>query len=195
MLNRLVNLVRGGGKETSSRGGFLISFGDIPVPIRHPDILQLIPIANTRFNLEWAREAGIEPLSFQEIINQLGGDKLPHMVLFDTPPHNIGNHWRVINAQPDHVTLQLCNEFGNQDYSEIPLIDVPTDKPFFTGVSLHTYSYNNRLYGLEPVTRWVQQSLQSSDTYPEGLRSVQDDIYWSSPTKTLTLGGSRPMNT
>lgn len=112
------------------------------------DIHLRIPIASTRLNLEFAKEAGIKPLSCEEIRAQLTDDQIARSVLFDTPPQSgqAGNHWRIIGEDNENANtiLQLCGEFGNYDITGVSRVTLPVKTPMFTGVSIQEFKDVNK---------------------------------------------------
>lgn len=96
-------------------------------------------------NLRSAKEKGIVPLTFRDIITseKLKDTKVGLMVLFDNPFNfgaGLSNHWRVANndVENEQVTLEFCNPLGSGEFPIEPFT-IGYDVPFFTGVSVVDY--------------------------------------------------------
>jgi hypothetical protein len=135
-------------------------------------------LARNDWNLEDARKHGFQPLSHRRIQEQLG-EKITRAVLFDTPPSEVevGNHFRALRVdhQAETVTLQPCGIFGNYDLPALPL-EVPEDRPTFTGVSIQDYRINGQPTTLAQATQAVADA---GGDYPEALEHQGEEILWS----------------
>ena len=85
-------------------------------------------------DFETAEKSGIYPTTLRSIIEQMGEEQLPYLVLLDTATRTGGvNHWRVIELMPeiDLATIRFCHIFGWGDFERIDDITISYDQVFF----------------------------------------------------------------
>jgi hypothetical protein len=165
-------------------------------PRVYRDIMRMLPIGDTEFNLSLAKENGIKPLSLREIFGQAGPEVLRNAVLFDTSPGGLGgNHWRIleIDREKDSATLQLCGTFGNHDYDLVPPVHVPLDTSMFTGISIQKLELGGLPASLREATKAVEEVRRQGLDYPESLKYIGETILWSNSKGELVTADKHPV--
>lgn len=155
----------------------------IPVTfLRRPDEC---PFTLFPGNLEAARKNGIKPVSLTDIIEKLEEERASEyrVVFFDLPAgYTIpGNDFRLggINQEKRTATLILCGPGGTYDYSStVKPIEVPLDKPFFTGFTFFDYRLNGLGISLSEAVKLVGGE-KSMASWPGGLTVKSARVYWA----------------
>ena len=88
---------------------------------------------------------GIQLLNLSDVLSHKDlGDKVDNLVLFDTYDVVVlpGNHWRILEIDKERgvAKLQFCGTFGFDDLESIEPFELPMDTPFFTGVTVNTFT-------------------------------------------------------
>jgi hypothetical protein len=167
-------------------------------PIDIPEhVYQMHLWQNVEENIRLATEAGIKPLSIDDIIRQFSIDTLSRQaVLFDTPPVPgfAGNHWRLIGVEQPTVHLQMCGIFGNYIQEGIPVLTFRRDAVLFTGLSIQRYSIENKSQSLEHVLyRREQEKLKGKATMPSDITYEGETIYFADVKGKLTPIDQHPL--
>ena len=138
-------------------------------------------------DLQSAERSGYYPTSLSSIIDQLGVENVPNMVLFDSGSYwgvGGGNHWRVTKLLQDEneAKLRFTSIYGVIDFENVDEFTLPLDKVFFTGASIQEWTVDGNKSTLEDVSSIINVS-----GYPNKRIKCYDSAFYMSKMSTKRL--------